>query len=61
MDEPLTRENEATTTALEAETGEQCGFSYDHDPAVTFEDGTARQWVCVRCGAEGEDALEPAS
>lgn len=31
---------------------EVCGFSYDHDLQLNYEDGEHRQYTCRRCGAE---------
>lgn len=32
---------------------DECGYSYDHDEDITYEDDETIQWVCRNCGAEG--------
>lgn len=46
-----------TSTTESAEAEQECGFAYDHDEDVTYEDDELIQWVCRRCGAEGEEDL----
>lgn len=36
------------------EGGDICGFSFDHDEDVVYEDEEVTQIVCRRCGAEME-------
>lgn len=31
---------------------DECGFVYDHDPHITYEDEHERWMVCETCGAE---------
>lgn len=32
---------------------DDCGYSYDHDEQIVYEDNEIIQWLCCECGAEG--------
>lgn len=30
-----------------------CGYGYDHDEEIVYEDNEIIQWLCLECGAGG--------